>query len=371
MRIGINLIQYTDFHGVEAYAKNLLQAIFDLNKDDEFILFTNQKSSKIFDFKGSNIQIIEKKFSKLSKLNLILYQQINFLFILKKEKIDLLYCPTIAAPIFYKNKLITIHDCAAKRFKEEAGIISRIYLFFAYMSAKYFSVKILTVSDFSKKELENIYKIKTQDIEIISGATAALPEVDNDFIRNVKEKYKIDSPYFIYVGNIYPRKNLFRVLEAFSIFLSDHPNFNLVLAGRINDNGALKDKIKELKIEKNIIQTGAVTEEEKVALFKSSEGHIFLSLYEGFGLSVLEANGLGVPVLASNFSPMTDVGGDAALFIDPYKISEIISGMKKIAFDENLRKKLEKNGYKNIKRFSWTESAKKLNEVLKNTYRKK
>lgn len=367
MRIGINLIQYTAFHGVESYTKSLLQELFAINKEDEFVLFTNQNSSKIFDFKASNVRVVEKRFKRLSRIGLICYQQIPLLFKLKKEKIDILYCPSIASPMLYRNKVVTIHDCAAARFNEESDLISRIYLSVAYFSATYFSKKIVTVSDFSKRELVDIYHIPASHIAIVSAATAQLPAVTDSFIGTVRDKFKIDKPYFLYMGNIYPRKNLAGMLGAFAVFLKKNPGFYLVLAGRINDPDFIGKNTGHLSVQGSVIQTGFVSEEEKVALYKGAAGHVFPSLYEGFGLSVLEANATGVPVITSNLPPMTEVGGVAALYVDPHDTGAIAKAMEDVISDTVLREKLIAKGYENVKRFSWKRSAALLLRILQNS----
>lgn len=365
MRIGINLIQYRGLHGIEAFAREIIEKLILLDKDDEFILFTNQNSSVIFKFSGSNVKIIEEKFKNFSRFNLILYQQILLPRILKREKIDLLYCPSVAMPIFYKNKIVTIHDCAAFKFKNEVGFSSRIYLKMAFWSAKNFSKKIVTISEFSKNELINDYKVNPDLISVISEGVARIPDVSLDFIEKTKEKFKIENPYFFYLGNIHYRKNLIGLLESFKKFKENHNEFYLVFGGRINSCFInIREEAKRLNISNSLIQTGFISDEEKVALYKGAIAHVFPSFYEGFGLSILEAQSLGVPVLTSNITSMPEVAGKGALFVNPYSIEEIASGLEEIVFNKELRKKIINRGFENVKRFSWEFTARKMINIF-------
>lgn len=368
MKIGINLIYHTEIQGIEVFAKNLVDELIRLDKNVEFILFTNQKSTKIFNFNQNNVRIIEKKFKSLSRFNLILYQQFYFGRQLKKLNIDILFCPSVFTPLFYKNKIVVIHDCAPFRLKRECNIISRAYLKLTFFLIKLFSRKIITVSEFSKKELVDLLKIGPHKIEVIHEATPKLPEVDYGFIEKTIGKFQLNKPYFIYIGITRPRKNILGLLRAFKKFLEKHPNFLLVLAGKIDTRFLnISQEIEKLGLKKNVIQADFISSREKVALYKKAIALTFPSFYEGFGLPALEAQSLGIPVLTSNISSLPETAGKGALYINPCNVEEIAKGMEKIAFDKIHRESLVKKGFENIQRFSWEKSAEEVLKILKNT----
>lgn len=348
MKIGINLIQYTDITGIEVFAKNLLSSLIKQAPNDEFILFANAESVKIFDFKDDNVKVVIKDFKKLSRINLICYQQFGLLRKFKKEGIDILYCPSVAAPIFYKRKIVTIHDCAALRFKDEAGLFSRIYLKLVFLSAKYFSLGIVTISDFAKKEIIELLNIPEKKITVISEGTPFLIDIDENILKTVLAKFNLlGQKYFFYISNLRPRKNVSRLLEAWEDFSSQHPDYSLVIAGRNDNYKSNSDKV---------IFPGVVSEEEKVALYKGSIALVFPSLYEGFGLPILEAQKLGIPVISSNSSSLPEVARDGALFFNPNPKDICLSLEKFIGASFN-REDIIGKGYKNIARFSWDKTA--------------
>jgi glycosyltransferase involved in cell wall biosynthesis len=359
MRIGINLIPFSSVQGIEIFSRNIISELLKIDHQDEFFILSTENIPDILSF--FRARTIEVKGVKI-KYSKAIYQQTGIYFVLKKYKIDLLFSPSPAAPFFYKNKIVVIHDCAYDRFKEFDNLLSKTYFRLMFYGAKYFSKKIITVSNFSKKELIELYKINPEKIEVIYEGVPELPEVKEEFIQQTLRKFKIDRPYFLYIGNWRPRKNLPGLIKAFKIFCERYKkDFLLVIAGR-KDKRFL-DLEKEVKIhhlEEKVILTDFISQEEKTVLYKKALALTFPSFYEGFGLPVLEAQSLGIPVLTSNTSSLPEVAGKGALFINPFKAEDIAKGMEKIVFGENFKKDLIKKGYENIKRFSWENSAQKL-----------
>lgn len=361
-KIGINLIQYTDIQGIEVCAQNILKHLIESNQDIDFIIFANEVSAKIFDFNYPNVKFVIKKFRTINKWGLILYQQTDLLLRLFFEKVDFLYCPSVAAPIFYKRKIITIHDCAFARFKEEATFLSRLYLRAIFLSAKYFSIKIITISNFSKQEIIELFSINRNKIALISEASPKLPDINETEIDQILEKFNLkDKNYFFHIGNMRPRKNIKGLLEAWQEFHLKNQDYFLVLAGK-NDYGI------EIDNDKGVIFTGVISEKEKVVFYKKSVAFVFPTLYEGFGLPALEAQFLGTPLIVSNTSSLPEVVGSAAIFIDPYDKESIIAGLEKVVGADFLREELVKDGFNNCQKFSWEKASKELSQVIKDIY---
>jgi len=363
MKIAINLISFSSVQGTEIFTKNIIKNLIKTKKgDNDFFIFTSENLPELLNFPQAKIIKIKGLKRKGSKA---FYQQFNIYFLLKKYKIDLIFCPSPSAPFFYKNKVVVIYDCAYDRFSEFENFLSKTYFKMMYYGAKYFSKKIITSSSFSKKELIKFYKINPEKIDVIYGGPPELPKINEEFIQKTIKKFKLDTPYFIYIGNTRPRKNIIGLLKAFKIFSEKYPVYKLVLAGRIDKRFLdISDEIKKIGLYNKVIQTGFISEEEKVALYKKAITLTFPSYYEGFGLPVLEAQSLGTPVLTSNTSSLPEVGGDSVLYVNPYDIENIVQGMEKIAFHEELRENLIKKGFENIKQFSWEKSAKQLFNVL-------
>jgi glycosyltransferase involved in cell wall biosynthesis len=366
VRIGINLIPFTSVSGIEIFSQNLIENLLKFKKDEDFFIFTSKEATKLFNFPEARLIKIKRLRIKYSKA---FYQQVLFYFLLRKYKIDLLFSPSPAAPFFYKNKVVVIHDCAYDRFKEFENLLSKLYFRAMFYGAKYFSKKIITVSNFSKKELIELYRIDPEKIEVIYEGVPELPEVNEEFIQKTLTKFKIDKPYFLYIGNWRPRKNLPGLIKAFKLLRERGFDYLLVIGGRKDKRFLdLEKEIKNNRLEGKVILTDTLSREEISALYRKAIALTFPSFYEGFGLPILEAQSLGVPVLTSNVTALPEVAGEGALYVDPYNVDEIAKGMERIAFDEELRKDLIKKGFENIKRFSWEKAAKELLKVFREVY---
>jgi len=369
MNIAIDLISSDGWQGIEVYAQNIICRLAKIaQKDQIFILLSNTSQ---FVSTDNNITPIVIKGLKSKPLK-ALYQQTLIYSLLKKYQIDILFSPSPAAPLFYKPKVVTIHDCAYDRFPECANFFSKCYFKLMYYGAKYYTNKIITVSNFSRNELASMYNIIPDKIETIYNSLPPLPEIDSEIAKNVLQKFNLYKPYFSCVGNWRPRKNIPSLIMAFKLFKERNKNakdFLLVLVGK-------KDKrfldiewfLKEHDLSREVVVTGFVSEEEKVALYQGSLAFTFPSFYEGFGLPVLEAQSLGVPVLTSNTSSLPEISQDSVLYVDPYNIEDIAKGIEEITFDEETRKTLIQKGYANIRRFSWEKSAEKLLEIFRKVY---
>jgi len=363
MRIAINLIPFSSVQGVEVFAGNIISNFIKIKENNDFFVFCSENLPELLNFPQAKTIKIKKLTAKYSKA---FCQQTCFPCLCKKYKIDFLFSPSPNAPIFYKNKIVVIHDCAYDRFPEFDNLLSKIYFKTMYYGAKYFSKKIITISNFSKKELIELYKINPEKIEVIYGGVPELPGVSNDFAQKTLDKFKINKPYFLYIGNWRPRKNLPKLIESFKVFIEKNSlDFLLVIGGRKDKRFLdLEKEIQKNQLEGRLILTDFLTQEEVAVLYKRAKVLTFPSFYEGFGLPILEAQSLGIPVLTSNTSSLPEVGGEGAFYVDPYNIEEITAGMEKLTEDETLRQDLIQKGYENIKRFSWEKSAQQLLNII-------
>jgi len=181
------------------------------------------------------------------------------------------------------------------------------------------------------------------------------------------QRFNLDKPYFVVVGSIGEvRKNTERIISAFNR-LSSNYDINLVFLGRANSQ-FLNKFTENALIGEKIFFTDFVTEEDKISLIAGAEALLFPSLYEGFGLPIIEAQACGIPVITSNVSSMPEVAGDAAILIDPYNIEQLAFEMERVLVDSQLRADFITKGYENIKRFSWDKCATETEEVYKIAY---
>ncbi|MCX6798214.1 MAG: glycosyltransferase family 1 protein [Candidatus Falkowbacteria bacterium] len=380
MIVAFNLLPYTEVSGLEIYAAELIRHL-QLDPQDQTILFTNQKSAELFKNLQPRAIIKTKNFRHLNRLTITLYQQFAFIKVLRRAKVDLLFCPSLAAPLAWRKKIVVIHDLAFLRFKQESGRIFRVYLRLAIWSAKNWSLKIAAISEFSRQEISSLLKIAPEKIPIISFGAPELADVDTDFAGQTLKKFNlIDSDgnkrkYWLYLGAGYYRKNLNRLLEAFSLFSQERTEQNdsncyLVLAGR-QDAGFKKlaerlDSEPALATLKDkIIFSGLISEAAKTVLLKNSLALVLVSLYEGFGIPLLEAQAAGTAVLSSRSSALPEVAGAGAYFVDPLDTKAIKDALSFLYLNPDARQKLIKLGVANLSRYSWDKTAANFNLLLR------
>ena len=364
MKIGINLLQFRELTGIAVYTQNLLENFGELDGENEFFLFTNQINLPEFHFDFPNFHYIKLPVSPLRKFTWPFFEQIIFPLWLSKYKLDVLFCPYVFNPLISPcKKVTTVHDCGY--LHDRRLNFKNLYLRFATFSATR-SSKIITISNFSKKEILNFYNLPEEKISVIYEGAPKIINLEEAENEEILKKFNIKTPYFFYIGLIVPHKNISNLLKAFKKIEKNYSNIKLILAGYPRLELLNIDQlINELNLKEKVFYIGAINEKEKIVLYENSIALIFPSFHEGFGLPVLEAQSLGIPVLTSNTSSLPEVAGDGALFVNPYDIEDIANGMEKIVFDKNLRKNLIKKGYENIKRFSWEKAAKETLKVLK------
>ena len=272
------------------------------------------------------------------------------------------------------KKIVTIHDMAYKRFPETVRLKTRKMLNLSLKKSINRADLIITVSEFSKQEILSFFPECEGKIEIVyNGVDFAIfkPISDNTLKEAVKKKYKINGEFLLYLGTIEPRKNIERLLEAYSRFnseLKDSPK--LVLAGGKGwlDSGIF-NAIDKLNLKDNVILTGYVSDDDVPILMNAAKAFLFPSIYEGFGMPVLEAMACGVPVLTSNVSSLPEVVENAAVLVNPFSVESILLGINKITSDEKLRSEIIEKGKERARLFTWEIVTKKLYKIYEDLFK--
>jgi glycosyltransferase involved in cell wall biosynthesis len=229
---------------------------------------------------------------------------------------------------------------------------------------------IIADSSATKDDLINFYGADPERITVVYlGREESLARItDPKIIAQTKAHYNIDGDYLLYLGTLHPRKNLVRLIDAFHMTLQAMQNdsLKLVIAGK---KGWLYDKIfarvQTLGLNERVIFPGYVIDEAKPALLSGALAYVFPSLYEGFGLPILEAMACGTPVLTSNVSSLPEVAGQAALLVNPHDPAEITKGLTELITNPDLRCQLIEQGFRQIQKFSWAKAAGQVLEIVK------
>lgn len=260
-----------------------------------------------------------------------------------------------------------VTDLAVYRMPE-AYQFSRVLLWrLQYRYVRRRANRFLAISEFTKSEMMKLWKIPPEKIDIVPCAYSddLHREEDPQRLQAVKKKYDLPEQFVLFVGNSNPRKNLERLIKAFDTAKEKNvfPH-QLIIAGEQGWKFDQQKATRECKQPENIHFIGFVPDEDMAALYSAASLFVFPTLYEGFGIPVLEAQICGVPVLTSNCSSLPEVGGNGAYYVDPYSEEEIAVGIKRLLSEPELAKKLIQLGKENVKRFSWEKSAKCLEEII-------
>lgn len=283
-----------------------------------------------------------------------------------KEKVDLTHFFNYHIPPGVNGKkIVTVHDMAYKRFPETVRFKTRTMLDLNLKKSVSRADLIITVSEFSKQEILSFFPECEGKIEVVyNGVDLNMfrPISDQVMIENIKQKYNLKGDFLLYLGTIEPRKNIERLLEAYSLLKNrsiDCPK--LVLAGGKGwlDSGIFST-LENLNLKDSVVFTGYISDDDVPVLMNASQAFLFPSLYEGFGMPVLEAMACGVPVLTSNLSSLPEVVGDTAVLVDPFSKDSIRDGIIKLLTDNNLRESLKKKGLERSRKFSWSKVTRDL-----------
>ena len=364
--------------GVENYTLNLLRELLKVDQNNFYRLYVQPQASSFFsslESRASNFELRTISWPRLwTQAGLALECLLN--------PPDLLFVPAHTIPLIRRPGLktvVTIHDVGFQEFLEQyqsrwwrlyGGRISN----FAARTATH----VIAVSQSTKRDLIEKLGVASEKITVVHEG------VDHSrFAPNPKSHRsggspladipnpKTDDDYLLFVGTVQPRKNLVRLIEAFSILNSQFSTLNLVIAGK---EGWLTEEIyaapKKFGVEDKVKFLGYVPTDEIVSLMRGARALVFPSLYEGFGLPVLEALVCGCPVVTSNVSSLPEVAGEAGILVDPYDTEEIARGIKKVLeLSEEERQDLIREGLKQAQKFSWEKAARETREVFERILR--
>lgn len=277
-------------------------------------------------------------------------------------------------PLFLSRScrvLPLVTDLALYRMPE-AYQSSRVLLWkLQYRYLRKRSSRFLAISEFTKHEIAEILGVPAERVDVVPCACGEqmCRVTDGQRLRKLRAKYALLEHFVLFVGNANPRKNLARLIRAFDMAKAQGLPHQLIIAGGQGwkfDQGSVLSDIHNKEAVRFI---GFVPDEDMPALYSAADAFLFPTLYEGFGIPVLEAQRCGTPVLTSNTSSLPEVGGDGALYVDPYDVADMAHGIQRILEDTALAASIVDNGYRNAERFSWEKAAEKLNRIIEEEFR--
>jgi glycosyltransferase involved in cell wall biosynthesis len=363
VRIAIDARKLFDF-GIGTYIRNLLTHLARIDHETEYILLCREQDSGIAEDLGENFRTVPTPSANYS-----ISEQFRIPMSLRREHADLFHAPHyVLPPLTHCRAVVTIHDCIHLIFPQYLpSRLARIYARAALWSAARRADRILTGSEASKNDILRCLKVPAEKVTVIYHAIDDRLMVDPPAAQMalVRERYLLNDPYVLYVGNIKPHKNVERLIDAFSRLRKqgfDHLKL-LIIGDEISKHPRLRREVHRLKLHKHVRFLGFVPVETLAALYRLAGVFVFPSLYEGFGLPPLEAMACGTPVVTSNVSSLPEVVGDAAFLIDPYDPDSIADGMRRVLTDGDLRESLRARGFTQVRRYSWDVSVRRLRDI--------
>ena len=315
-----------------------------------------------------------KDFAELSnrgirKMLYVLWLNSKFPSILKQQNVSLLHAPNFIPPLYSGPPAVsTFHDVGYLRYpKTHHGIYAALFPSLANAAVEK-SRLIIVPSNSSRDEMMRFYprsKKKLRVIHLAAGDKFRTIE-DDAYLNRISEKFALPEKFILCVGTLEPRKNLERFFIAFRKYHDKHPksDLHLVLSGRSwVRHGEFMDSVRKSGLERRIILTGYVPQDELIALYNLALALAFPSFYEGFGIPAVEAMKCGLPVISSDAFSLPEILQEAALYFDPFDTGQMLEAITKISHNRNLREELTEKGLIRANYFSWETTAKLTKEV--------
>lgn len=366
-RVLLNALHYIpDGAGISNYTHKLLDAFLKGSYDVDILMQKTFESS----YKDERIHYSNRACHGSSKR--ILEEQVRQQDLYKHY--ELVHFPDYATPVFYKGcKVATIHDMAMHTMRDKYTLMQNVTKNILLKQTIKQADALICDSEFSKKELLRYYpQVESKATVIPLGIEIPSYKVVKEVEQAVYKKFGIKGNFILYVGTIAPHKNIGMLIKAYGHLKKEGCREKLVIAGKKGwMYEEVFDEVKTLGLEKDVIFTDFITDQEKEVLYRTAACFVSVSLYEGFGFPPLEAMGRGCPVLVSHIEVFKEVCGESVLYCKPDDVGDITRQLKSILERSNLARALKEKGIKQVAQFEWANTAKATYKVYEEVLRRK
>jgi glycosyltransferase involved in cell wall biosynthesis len=367
VKIALDIRRMTEF-GVGTYIRNIVRTLCRLDQENEYFLIGPPAKVQEIGPLPANFHHIPAEAPERTFQG---YRE--FRTALKRLNCDLVHIPNLFSvprmmPCPY---VMTVHDM----FEHMSGARQQIGFWGTWnmqMTRQVLrgAARIFAVSNFTRTEIEKLFEIPSSRIEVIYNA------IDERFLHGhaspadrelIAERYQVTYPFLLYAGRISPHKNVVRMIEAFSALKTElerdqaYPDLKLIIIGDdLSGNPDLRRTVVRSGVQNDVRFLGFIPIEVLRIFYDSAKIFVFPSLYEGFGLPPLEAMAHGTPVVTSNATSLPEVVGNAAVLVNPENVFEIMRALHRVLMDKALRERMKERGYKQVTRFSWESSVRRV-----------
>lgn len=362
MKIAVNtrLLLSDKLDGIGWFTFHTLQHITAAHPDIEFIFFFDRQWDPRFIF-GPNVRAVALFPQARHPFLYYLWFEHAIPAALKKHKADLFLSPDGYLSLNTSVKQVpVIHDLNFEHYPKDLPFLTRSYYryYFPRFAAK--AARIATVSEFSKKDISECYHIGSDKIDVVyNGVNELYKPCEPSVVNSTREKYAGGAPYFLFVGMLHQRKNIANLFRAFEKFRDgNQTNMKLLIVGHKKWWTSEMEQVFEgMKYKDEVVFTGRMPIEELVRVVGSAFAMTYVSVFEGFGVPIIEAMKSGVPVITSNVTSMPEVSGGAALLADPFDTDSITGAMTRLWKEKSLRESMIASGLERAGYFSWNRTS--------------
>lgn len=365
MKIAVNtrLLLEGKLEGIGWFTLETLKRMTQDHPEHEFIFIFDRPFNKNYIFSKNITPVV---IGPQARHPFLFYFWFEFQIprILKKYKADLFLSPDGYLSLRTKTpQLGVIHDI---NFVHRPGDLPWLKAkYYNYFFPKFARVakRIATVSFYSKEDITRSLKVDYDKIDVVyDGINQIFEPISEKEKIAVRENYTGNSEFFLFVGALHPRKNVCGLLKAFDAFksITDNSIKLVIVGGEMHKTGEIFETFENMRFKNDVVFTGRVSTTELHNIFGAAFALTFVPFFEGFGIPIVEAMSVGVPVICSNTTSIPEVGGNAVLYADPIKIDQITEAMLELVNNEELRKSLIEKGFKQKEKFSWDETARLL-----------
>ncbi len=375
MRIGI------DAHAIgarqggnETYIRSLIKSLAEIDGDNLYTIYLANAGAAAQWREGFANRYKNFSVRLLPPPTPLVRVPVYLTYELFRHPVDVLHVQYTAPPFCRMPVVVTIHDLAFERMPETFTRRGSFQLKLTVRRTAKKAARIATVSEYSRQDLLSIYKLPPEKVVVtyngVESHFTPEPEIRNE-PQEIRSRYGIARDFLLAVGSLQPRKNLIRLIRAYSKLRSERPDFTpqLVIVGRkLWLTHEIFDEVKKHRWADDVILTGYVADEDLPALYRAARAFVYPSLFEGFGLPPLEAMACGTPVITSGVSSLPEITGDAALLIDPNDEQTLANAMIEIVSNDRLRAELREKGIGQAKKFTWRDAAEKTLRLYQEAY---
>ena len=344
--------------GMGWFTHHLMSRIVKQHPEVDFLFLFDRPFDQEFIY-GPNVKGIVVQPPARHPFLWFIWNEIAVRATLAKHKPDLYFSTDGFIPQRTKVKTLnTIHDLNTVHFPEFTPGLAGKHFRHYFLKGAQKANRLVTVSEFSKKDIVKTYGILPEKIDVVHNAVSGFTPKNAQTKQAFKNKFTQGEDYFVFVGALNPRKNLQRIFPAFDLLKSETKL--LVVGSKMYWDKSIEAAYNAMKNKDKVVFTGRLNGEELNLAYAAATALVFPSVYEGFGIPILEALQSGTAVITANNSSLPEVGGEAAIYVNAESTSEIQSALERLESDEHLRNHLITKGEKQLKKFNWDTSAEKL-----------